>query len=132
MTAMMAVVFTTGVMAQTDSFSNSSKMENGKKNYIMGLRSSNQGLVESAMMQVAKIKMLHPDANIEEIKDVIDNLSIKGNAPSVRYKAYLASNVCDNPTWFAKKGYNSDEDVDEFFVSVAAQLQARVLGSRTN
>ncbi len=132
MTAMMAVVFTTGVMAQTYSSSNSSKAERGKTNYMMGLRSSNQGLVESSMMQVAKIKMITPAARFEDVKNVIDSLSIYGDTPSVRYKAYLASNVCENPTWFAKKAYSGYQDNDEFFAAVAAQLQERILGSRAN
>ncbi len=132
MTAMMTVVFTSAMMAQTYSSSNISKAERGKKNYMMGLRSSNQGLVESAMMQVAKIKMIAPTARFEDVKNVIDSLSVYGDTPSVRYKAYLAANVCDNPTWFAKEGYNPEEDVDEFFGLVAVQLQERILGSRAN
>ncbi len=132
MTAMMAVVFTTGAMAQTYSSSYISKAENGKKNYTMGLRSSNQGLAESAMMQVAKIKMIAPTARFEDVKNVIDSLSVRGDTPSVRYKAYLASNVCENPTWFAKKECSGYQDNDEFFAAVAAQLQERILGSRAN
>ena len=132
MTAMMAVVFTAGVMAQANSSSNSSKMESGKKNYMMGLRSSNQGLVESAMMQVAKIKMIVPAARFEDVKNVIDSLSIYGDTPSVRYKAYLASNVCENPAWFAGKAYSGYQYNEEFFAAVAAQLQERILGSRAN
>lgn len=132
MTAMMAVVFTSGLMAQTYSPSNNLKAESGKKNYMMGLRSSNQGLSESAMMQVAKIKMIAPTARFEDVKNVIDSLSVNGDTPSVRYKAYLASNVCENPTWFAKKAYTEYQDNDEFFASVAAQLQERILGSGTN
>jgi hypothetical protein len=132
MTAMMAVVFTTGVMAQTYSFSYISRAENGKKNYTMGLRSSNQGLAESAMMQVAKIKMIAPTASFEDVKNIIDSLSVYGDTPSVRYKAYLASNVCGNPTWFEKKAYLGYQDNDEFFAAVAAQLQERILGSRAN
>jgi hypothetical protein len=132
MTAMMAVVFTTGVMAQTYSSFNSSKMESGKKNYMMGLRSSNHGLVESAMMQVARIKMIAPTARFEDVKNVIDSLSIYGDTPSVRYKAYLASNVCENPTWFAEKAYSGYRYNEEFFAAVAVQLQERILGSRAN
>lgn len=132
MTAMMAMVFTSGMMAQTYSSSNNSKLESGKKNYMMGLRSSNQGLTESAMMQVAKIKMIAPTARFEDVKNVIDSLSVYGDTPSVRYKAYLASNVCENPTWFAKKAYSWYQDNDEFFAAVATQLQERILGSRAN
>ena len=132
MTAMMAVAFTTGMMAQTYNSSDYSKAERGKKNYIMGLRSSNQGLVESATMQAAKIKLVVPTAHFEDVKNVIDSLSVYGDTPSIRYKAYLASNVFENPTWFAAKAYAGYQDTDEFFAAVAVQLQERILGSRAN
>ena len=103
-----------------------------KLNYLTGLRSENVGLKESSMMQTAKIKMLYPDASFEDIKNVDDSLTVNGNTPSIRYKAYLASNVLENPTWFAKKDHQSFEDPDHFFASVASQLQERILGSRTN
>ena len=130
--AMMAAVFTSGMMAQTTNSSVASRTEKGKKNYIMGLRSSNQGLAESSMMQSAKVIMTVPVARYEDVKNVIDSLSVYGGSPSIRYKAYLASSVFENPTWFAKKAYTAYEDTDEFFAAVAAQLQERILGSRAN
>ena len=128
----MAAVFTSGMMAQTNNSSIASKAERGKKNYMMGIRSSNQGLSESALMQAAKVKITLPTARYEDVKNVIDSLSVYGGTPSVRYKAYLASTVFENPTWFAKKAYEGYQDDDEFFAAVAAQLQERTLGSRAN
>lgn len=132
MTAMIAVVITSGMMAQTQYTSYESKVDKGKKNYLMALRTANQGLRESAMMQVAKIRITATAARIEDVRSVIDSLSVYGDTPSVRYKAYLASIVCENPTWFAKKAYLGYEDNDKFFAAVAAQLQERILGLRTN
>ncbi|HTR82667.1 MAG TPA: hypothetical protein VMM58_13640 [Bacteroidota bacterium] len=103
-----------------------------KMNYLMALRSENAGLAESSMMQAAEIKMLHPDADFAEIKNVTDSLATNGSTPSIRYKAYLASNVLDNPKWFAKKEHVPYETTDQFFASIAGQLQERLLGSRTN
>ena len=128
--ALMAAIFYGGLTAHAYTPTLSARLEMGKKNYLMGVRSGNQGLVESAMMQVAKIKIAYPAFDITEIKSVLDSLSINAKIPSVRYRAYLASNVCDNPTWFAKE--NSDADVNDFFVSVESQLQGRILGSRTD
>ena len=128
-----AVVFSSGAFAQDQSSAKyDCKSDKVKLNYLMGLRSSNQGLSESAMWQTARIKMLYPDANFEDVKQVADSLTVSGKTPSIRYKAYLASNVFDNPTWFAKRNHVNYEDGDQFFASVAAQLQERILGSRTN
>lgn len=132
MTAMMAVIVTSGVMAQTQNASFNSRADNGKKNYMMALRSDNHGLVESATMQMTKIKLTVPTARFEDVKNVIDSLSVYGDTPSIRYKAYLASNVFENPTWFAAKAYSGYQDTNEFFAAVAAQLQERILGSRAN
>ena len=82
------------------------------------------------MMRVAELKMFYPRTDIGETKDVIDSLCIHANVPSVRYKAYLASNVCDNPELFAKVGDANSED--EFFDTVEAQLHKSIIGWRTN
>ena len=108
------------------------KSNAAKINYLTALRSENAGLSESSMMQTAEIKMLYPSVNFDEIKSVTDSLAVNGSTPSIRYKAYLASNVLNNPGWFAKKAYSTDENPDQFFASIAGQLQELVLGSRTN
>lgn len=130
--AMMAVTFATGAMAQTRTASYNSRVDSGKRNYLMALRSSNRGLVESATMQVAKLRVIAPTARLEDVKNVIDSLAVYGGTPSIRYKAYLAGIVFENPTWFAKNAYSGDQDHDEFFAAVSAQLQEKVLGSRAN
>jgi hypothetical protein len=130
--AMMAAVFFSGIIAEARTPSLNSKLEYAKKNLLIGIRSTNQGLVESAMMQVAKVKIAYRASDFAEVKDVIDSLSVNANNPSIRYRAYLASNVCDNPTWFAKEDYAREQNVNKFYESVAEELQARVIGSRTN
>lgn len=132
MTAMMAVIVTSGVMAQTQNASFNSRVDNGKRNYMMALRSDNHGLVESATMQAAKLRIIAPTARLENVKNVIDSLAVYGSTPSIRYKAYLASIVFDNPSWFTKNAYSAYQDHDEFFAAVSVQLQERILGSRAN
>lgn len=138
MTAMVAIAVYTGVSAQsfpaTDASAKSRaydrKADKARVNLLAALRSENQGLTESAIMRVAEIKMLYPGNNIAEMKGIIDSLSVHANVPSTRYKAYLASNVCDSPEKFVKEGDITSED--EFFTSVDAELHERILSSRTN
>ena len=131
MVALTAVVIYGGVTGETlKSRVYDCKTEKAMVNLLVALRSENRGLTESAIMRVAEIKMLCPESNIGEVKEVIDSLTVHANVPSIRYKAYLASNVCDNPELFAKTGSIISED--EFFKSVDAQLHETVLGSRTN
>lgn len=81
-------------------------------------------------MEVAKLSMAYPGNDIAETKRVIDSLAIHAGTPSVRYMAYLASNVCQNPEWFAKKGI-ADSGTG-FLEAVDEQLHERILGSRMN
>ncbi len=131
MMALMAVVIYGGVTGQTLK-SRVYDCRTGKAmvNLLVALRSENRGLTESAIMRVAEIKMLCPESNIGEVKEVIDSLSVHANVPSIRYKAYLASNVCDNPELFAKEEKMKSED--GFFESVEAELHENILGTRTN
>jgi hypothetical protein len=138
MTAMLAIAAYTGVTAQglpageTSSKSRvyDCKVDHGLVNLLVALRSENQGLAESALMRAAEVKMFFPGSDIATTKNVIDSLSVHANVLSVRYKAYLASNVCDNPGWFAKMENIQSEE--KFFDLVAAQLHERILSSRTN
>jgi hypothetical protein len=126
------VLFNTAAFSQAILQKHSCKTEMAKSNYLMGLRSDNAGLKESSMMQTAKVKMLYPDLNFEDVKHVTDSIAVNGKTPAIRYEAYLASNVLENPVWFAKGNHQTIEDPDTFFISVASQLQERILGSRTN
>ena len=112
--------------------STAKKIEAAGKNYVVGMRSGNQGLTESSMMQIAKIKIRYPRADFADAKRIIDSLAVNSTSPSTRYKAYLASNVCDDPKWFAKKDHAAYADNDEFFSSVWSHMQERALGSRAN
>ena len=131
MVVVMGMIFA-GTTAYAQNKKTESRLENGKKNYTMAMRSGHEGLSESALMQAAKIAMKYPNTPVGEMKNVIDSLAVNGRTASIRYKAYLAANVCDNPAWFAKNIRYNEDDVDGFFVSVASQLHEIVLGSRTN
>lgn len=131
-TLVAAVIFNAAAYAQATVSKHDCRFELAKLNYLAALRSDNVGLKESSMMQTVKIKMVYPEANFEQIKNVIDSLAVNGKTPSIRYKAYLASNVLENPAWFATNDPRSYENADPFFAAVALQLQERILGSRTN
>jgi hypothetical protein len=131
-TVIAAVILNAAGYAQTTIQKDGCKSKIAKSNYLMGLRSDNAGLKESSLMQTAVIKTLYPDVNFEDVKNVADSLAVNGKTASIRYKAYLASNVLENPAWFAKRGYQASDDPDKFFSTVASQLQERILGSRTN
>ena len=130
--AVAAVLFSATAIAQPVTNKHCCTSERAKVNYLIGARSDNEGLSESSLMETAKVKMLYPDANLQEIKSVADSLALNGSTPSLRYMAYLASNVLENPGWFGGKTAAGAETPDKFFASIATELQERVLGSRAN
>ena len=132
LTVIAAMMISAASYAQAPATNHDAKIDKAKKNYLVGLRSDISGLVESCMMRSAQVKMLYPDANYSDVKKVTDSIAVHGVSPTIRYKAYLASNVLENPEWFGKRDRQAIETPDEFFNSVAAQLQERLLGSRAN
>ncbi|HTY10245.1 MAG TPA: hypothetical protein VMF88_04135 [Bacteroidota bacterium] len=119
----------TGAMAQALSTSEH-KVNKAMVNLVIALRSENQGLTESAIKQMAQIGILYPGCTVGEAREVVDSLMVHAGTPSVRYKAYLASNVFDNPAWFA--GSVNVYSEKEFFESVETQLHQRIYSSRTD
>jgi len=105
------------------------KIEYAKKNYLMGLRSDNTGLVESCIKMVAKTKLLMPKTDTEELQEQLDELSVKHPSAKVRYKAYIVSNICANPEWFAQELNVANADEEQFFINAAQRLQQKLLGA---
>lgn len=104
------------------------KVELTKKNLIMGLNSDNTGLIESCIKLAAKIKLYLPSTDIAKVQEVLDELSITHRSPTVRYKAYIASNICSDPEWYAQENSVITADEDQFFINAAHRLQQKLFG----
>ena len=104
------------------------KVELAKKNLMIGLHSENTGLVESCVKMVAKVKLFAPSADVAELQEVLDELSVTHPSATVRYKAYIASNICSDPEWFAKENSVVTADEDQFFIKAARRLQQKLFG----
>ena len=104
------------------------KIDSGKKNYLMALRSGNKGLAESGLMFLSKIKIVAPSSDMNAVRPVVDSLMQHGASPSIRYKAYLTSWVFENPILYCSVDIRDKSNPDEFFGSVAQCLNALALG----
>ena len=98
------------------------------KNILMGLRSGNKGVIEASLILIAKIKMFFPLTNIAEIRTVIDSLAITSSSDTLRYKAYLTSNICTDPEWFSTEKSMNTLELDQFYKTAAQRLQNKMLG----
>ncbi len=101
------------------------------KNILMGLRSGNKGVIEASLILIAKIKMNFPQTNITKIKNVIDSIAFSSSNDTLRYKAYLTSNICADPEWFSTESTLQQVSEDVFFISASQRLQNKLFGIST-
>lgn len=105
-----------------------SRLERAKKNIAAGIRSHNDGLVESSCMLVAKLKMRYPHEPVSELKSLLDSISIADSSEGIRFKASLSSYICSDPKWFAADSSIAAADAEQFFPRAAQRLQQKMFG----
>ena len=98
------------------------------KNYRGCLESPNAGVVESALAHVAKMKLILQVLDCKGLEKRIDFLTMHGQTPAIRYKAYLTRMVFDNPGMFLQDSQTEYKDSDELFGAVANRIQQTLLG----
>lgn len=92
------------------------------KNYIAGLQSDNQGVAESCLMIVAKMKIEHPDWNTASFEKAVKNMIVSKSNTANRYKLYLTSYILENPAAMKDVNFNGCEECDQFFLIAATKI----------
>jgi hypothetical protein len=87
----------------------------------------NEGVQESAMAHLAMLKLMVPSVEASEILHRLEGLSTTATSPGTRFKAYIASQVYQNPEIFASERAAKYNDGDELFNALAARLQSSLL-----
>jgi hypothetical protein len=131
LTAALAIGLTTGATAKgngrayiSDSKNYSpEKIDKAAKNYITSLNIQNEGVVESALAQVAALKLVTPAREFSKLKEKVAELVISGRTPTVRYKASLTLMVFENPEMFSEMPGSHFSDGDQFFIELANRIQ---------
>ena len=91
-------------------------------NYLNSLKSSNEGVVESAIFLSLKYHMFYPDNNVEKLKREIDKISQKSKSDRIRYKAYLAVQVLNSSDFKSTIEKADYKDANQFFTMVSNEL----------
>ena len=107
------------------------KVQRAAADLMIGLHSENTGLVESSIRVIAMMKLRVPSADVEELQEELDNLSITHCSAAIRYKAHIASNICMNPQWFSQEYHTVPVDDETFFIAAAKRLQEKLFGLNT-
>jgi hypothetical protein len=116
-----------GVFASRNSHqrANLAKVE---RNYLACLQSQNDGVVESAIAQVAHLKLYCPDNCFAGLQGSLNSLAVTGRTAAIRYKAYLAMLVFDQPALFAKEQGAEYKTESQLFSAIGKRLQETLIG----
>lgn len=106
-----------------------SKVEYAKKNMNIALHMGNAGVIESALRMTAQIKMKFQDTDVSDLKEMINEMAINHPSAAIRYKAYIASEICSDPQWYALDQNVVTADQEHFFPAAAKRLQQKLLSS---
>ena len=68
------------------------EMKTAVENYNLALKSQNDGLVESAILMVMRVKMMQPELNYKRVLSELDKLTLNGETFVIRNKAFIAGN----------------------------------------
>jgi len=88
----------------------------------------NEGVVESALAQIAWAKLNVPDRDFSRVRASLNQQALYGRSPQIRFDAYLVTLIIDHPVLFrglAEVNYESGQDL---FRAVSAQLQKTLMG----
>lgn len=105
-------------------------LEKAAKGYGLALRSDVDGVIESSITYVTVLRIAIPDMDLSSIREEIEDLSVNGCTPVIRYKAYLATMVFQDPQQFKGAVGAVSPESNQFFSSVAEQVSERLLGFR--
>jgi hypothetical protein len=103
------------------------RLVKAEQNYLCCLSSENDGLVESAIAMVARLRILYPERSLPGLREKLYDLAINGQTASIRFKSYLVSTVLDDLT-LPPPEQVAGLDNSELFALIAGRLQKSLLG----
>lgn len=71
--------------------------------YLSGLNHFNQGVVESAVINVMKMKVYYPNEDYSKIIKKLNQLTVEGLTKQIRIRAYVVNSYLNHPerfNWF--------------------------------
>jgi hypothetical protein len=103
-------------------------IKDARENYALALMSDNNGVIESALAQIAFISLCMPDFCTEEMQSRVSSLAVVGRTTVIRYKAYLTGLAIESPSLFVQETAAKYENGEAFFSAISKRLQQTLLG----
>ena len=107
-------------------------LERAARNLRAGLNSGNEGAVETAVAYSSFLRVAAPQLEMSDIREELAVVAVSGSTPAIRYKAFLATIVFENPTAFESALRIDGIDGDRFFAEVSEQASKTLFGYRSN
>jgi len=104
------------------------QVERAKKNYLQGLSYNVDPLVESAIFNVMALRQYFPQHDYSAIAKRLAELSQNSPNATVRYKAFLAVQLMENPDWFGPYDFINREDRNVVFQDISQKISGRLFG----
>ena len=106
-------------------------LENAARSYESGLKSANEGVVEASITYSTFLRVADPQLDLSDIRQELEKVAVSGRTPALRYKAYLATMVFENPQAFKSSWSVEGPDGTRFFTAVADQVSKSLLGCKS-
>jgi hypothetical protein len=103
------------------------KIEFATKNIIASLSSENDGVVESALRLTAEMKIRYPFADLSGLVTAMNDIKRNHRNGTIRYKAFVAVSICENPEWYTQLMESFSGNSDAFFRSASSVMNEQLL-----
>lgn len=108
--------------------SNAQISENALKGYVTGLKSENSGLVESSLMEMAKIKVKFPALKSTEFETELKSRIVSEKDIMVRYKLVLTMYILENPSILKSDEIGNMNEPNQFFYLAGSKVNGLLAG----
>ncbi len=98
-----------------------------ERNFLDALSYPVDGVVESAIAQLARLKLAQPGCESARLREKIEYLAVHGPTTAIRFKAYLASAVFEQPELFKTESEAQYTDADSFFKALLRRIEEKSL-----
>jgi hypothetical protein len=101
-----------------------------QKGLLCSLNHEIEGVVVCALREVICINLAQEVCLDDKLRETIEKLALDGATPLIRYRAAMASVVCENPDLFAMEPWDRCTNDEELFALLSRRLQKGVLAEK--
>ena len=96
------------------------------QNYKIALESENLGMIESAILNILKLKHYYPDCDYSSLIDPLESLESNKENKTIRFMSYIVKNYLTYPERYAWIDKVHDEFDKDFHMIIADLVSAQV------